>query len=202
MPTPKKGARLGGSPAHQKLILKNLATQLIEHRSLTTTEAKAKALRPFVEKLVTKAKRGDMHARRTVARVITDKNALYTLFDVIAPALDPERQGGYTRLTRVGNRKGDNAPLMRIELVMQRLRKLRRLLLSAPKRLAKRAISPRLTRLRKSQPRPAKRLTPLSRSKKRSDLFRVSDFKGAGTTCGTGPFVVPIDAFVFLAFSG
>jgi ribosomal protein L17 len=123
MPTPKKGARLGGSPAHQKLILKNLATQLIEHRSLTTTEAKAKALRPFVEKLVTKAKRGDMHARRTVARVITDKNALYTLFDVIAPALDPERQGGYTRLTRVGNRKGDNAPLMQIEFCMEAVEK-------------------------------------------------------------------------------
>ena len=123
MPTPKKGARLGGSPAHQKLILSNLAAQLIEHRAITTTEAKAKALRPFVEKLVTKAKRGDMHARRTVARVITDKNALYTLFDVIAPALDPERQGGYTRLTRVGNRKGDNAPLMRIELVMEKVEK-------------------------------------------------------------------------------
>ena len=116
MPTPKKGARLGGSPAHQKLILKNLATQLIEHRSLTTTEAKAKALRPFVEKLVTKAKRGDMHARRTVARVIT-------LFDVIAPALDPERQGGYTRVTRVGNRKGDNAPLMQIEFCMEAVEK-------------------------------------------------------------------------------
>ena len=123
MPTPKKGARLGGSPAHQKLILKNLATQLIEHRSLTTTEAKAKALRPFVEKLVTKAKRGDMHARRTVARVITDKNALYTLFDVIAPALDPERQGGYTRLTRVGNRKGDNAPMVIMELVTEPVKK-------------------------------------------------------------------------------
>ena len=123
MPTPKKGARLGGSPAHQKLILKNLATQLIEHRSLTTTEAKAKALRPFVEKLVTKAKRGDIHARRTVARVITDRDALYTLFDVIAPALDPERKGGYTRLTRVGNRKGDNAPMMQIEFCMEAVEK-------------------------------------------------------------------------------
>ena len=123
MPTPKKGARLGGSPAHQKLILKNLATQLIEHRSLTTTEAKAKALRPFVEKLVTKAKRGDIHARRTVARVITDRDALYTLFDVIAPALDPERKGGYTRLTRLGNRKGDNAPMMQIEFCMEAVEK-------------------------------------------------------------------------------
>ncbi|MDY2668458.1 50S ribosomal protein L17, partial [Schaalia hyovaginalis] len=113
MPTPKKGARLGGSPAHQKLILANLATQLIEHRAITTTEAKAKLLQPYFEKLVTKAKRGDMHARRTVAKKITSKEAVYLLFDEIAPAIDSERQGGYTRLIRVGNRKGDNAPLMR-----------------------------------------------------------------------------------------
>ena len=123
MPTPKKGARLGGSPAHQKLILANLATQLIEHRAITTTEAKAKMLQPYVEKMVTKAKRGDLHARRTVAKRITDKDALYTLFDVIAPAIDPERKGGYTRLTRVGARKGDNAPLMRIEFVLEALEK-------------------------------------------------------------------------------
>ena len=117
MPTPKKGARLGGSPAHQKLILANLATQL------TTTEAKAKLLQPYFEKLVTKAKRGDMHARRTVAKKITSKEALYVLFDEIAPAIDSERQGGYTRLIRVGNRKGDNAPLMRIEIVLEKLEK-------------------------------------------------------------------------------
>lgn len=123
MPTPKKGARLGGSPAHQKLILANLATQLIEHRAITTTEAKAKMLQPYVEKLVTKAKRGDLHARRTVAKKITNKNALYVLFDELAPAFDPERKGGYTRLTRVGYRKGDNAPLMRIEFVLERLEK-------------------------------------------------------------------------------
>ncbi|MDC4232121.1 50S ribosomal protein L17 [Actinomyces sp. B33] len=123
MPTPKKGARLGGSPAHQKLILSNLATQLIEHRAVTTTEAKAKLLRPYVEKLVTKAKRGDMHARRTVAKKITSKEAVYLLFDEIVPAMDPERSGGYTRLIRVGNRKGDNAPLMRIELVMEKVAK-------------------------------------------------------------------------------
>lgn len=123
MPTPKKGARLGGSPAHQKLILANLATQLIEHRAITTTEAKAKTLQPFVEKLVTKARRGDMHARRTVAKTITDKDAVYELFDVIAPAIDPERAGGYTRLTRVGNRRGDNAPMMRIELVLEKVEK-------------------------------------------------------------------------------
>ena len=123
MPTPKKGARLGGSPAHQKLILANLATQLIEHRALTTTEAKAKLLQPYFEKLVTKAKRGDMHARRTVAKKITSKEAVYVLFDEIAPAIDSERQGGYTRLIRVGNRKGDNAPLMRIEIVLEKLEK-------------------------------------------------------------------------------
>ncbi|MCD4549829.1 50S ribosomal protein L17 [Schaalia sp. lx-260] len=123
MPTPKKGARLGGSPAHQKLILSNLAIQLIEHRQLVTTEAKAKLLRPYVEKLVTKAKRGDMHARRTVASKIPNKDAVYTLFDVIVPAIDAERTGGYTRLTRVGNRKGDNAPMMQIAFVMERLEK-------------------------------------------------------------------------------
>lgn len=123
MPTPKKGARLGGSPAHQKLILANLATQLIEHRALTTTEAKAKLLQPYFEKLVTKAKRGDMHARRTVAKKITSKEAVYLLFDEIAPAIDPERNGGYTRLIRVGNRKGDNAPLMRIEIVLEKVEK-------------------------------------------------------------------------------
>ncbi len=115
MPTPKKGARLGGSPAHQKLILSNLAAQLIEHRGLTTTEAKAKLLRPYVEKLITKAKRGDQHARRTVLKKIPNKGIVAILFEELVPAMDPERAGGYTRLIRVGNRKGDNAPLMRIE---------------------------------------------------------------------------------------
>ena len=123
MPTPKKGARLGGSPAHQKLILSNLAAQLIEHRELVTTEAKAKMLQPYVEKLVTKAKRGDLHARRTVAKKIPNKDAVYVLFDEIVPAMDPERAGGYTRLTRVGNRKGDNAPMMHIAFVMERVEK-------------------------------------------------------------------------------
>ena len=123
MPTPKKGARLGGSPAHQKLILSNLAKQLIEHRAVTTTEAKAKVLCPYMEKLITKAKRGDMHARRTVLKKVPSKDAVYTLFDEIVPAMDPERRGGYTRLVRVGNRKGDNAPLMRIELVMEKVEK-------------------------------------------------------------------------------
>lgn len=142
MPTPKKGARLGGSPAHQKLILSNLATQLIEHRALTTTEAKAKLLQPYFEKLVTKAKRGDMHARRTVAKKITSKDAVYMLFDEIVPAMDSERQGGYTRLIRVGNRKGDNAPLMRIELVMEKVEK-KAVVKAAEKTAAKAAEAPK-----------------------------------------------------------
>ena len=123
MPTPKKGARLGGSPAHQKLILSNLAAQLNEHRGLTTTEAKAKMLRPYVEKLITKAKRGDQHARRTVLKKIPNKGIVAILFEELVPAMDSERAGGYTRLIRVGNRKGDNAPLMRIELVMEKVEK-------------------------------------------------------------------------------
>lgn len=123
MPTPKKGPRLGGSPAHQKRILANLAVQLIEHRQIVTTEAKARVLQPFVEKLVTKAKRGDMHARRIVARRIPNRDAVYTLFDVIVPEMDGTREGGYTRLIRVGNRKGDNAPLMQISFVMERVEK-------------------------------------------------------------------------------
>ena len=93
MPTPKKGARLGGSPAHQKLILSNLAAQLIEHRGLTTTEAKAKALRPYIEKLITKAKRGDQHARRTVLKKIPNKGIVAILFEELVPAMDSERAG-------------------------------------------------------------------------------------------------------------
>lgn len=123
MPTPKKGARLGGSPAHQKLILSNLAISLIENRAITTTEAKAKLLRPYFEKLVTKAKRGDIHARRLVAKKLPSKDAVYMLFDEIVPAIDSERQGGYVRLIRVGNRKGDNAPLMRVEIVLEKVEK-------------------------------------------------------------------------------
>lgn len=119
MPTPKKGPRLGGSPQHQRHILRNLATQLIEHGSLRTTETKAKTLQPMFEKLVTKAKCGDLHARRTVAKTITNKDAVYTLFDVIVPSMDSERNGGYTRITRIGNRKGDNAPMALIEIVTE-----------------------------------------------------------------------------------
>lgn len=119
MPTPKKGPRLGASASHQRKILANLSSQLIFNRSLKTTEAKAKTLQPYFEKLVTKAKSGTIHDRRVVSRKIIDRDAVYELFDVIAPELDPERNGGYTRITRIGNRKGDNAPMCVIEIVLE-----------------------------------------------------------------------------------
>lgn len=123
MPRPTKGPRLGGSAQHERHMLANLATQLIVHESITTTEARARRLRPYVEKLITKAKRGDQHARRTVMKKIPNKGIVAILFEELVPAMDSERAGGYTRLIRVGNRKGDNAPLMRIELVMEKVEK-------------------------------------------------------------------------------
>ncbi len=118
MPTPTKGPRLGGGPAHERLILANLATSLFEHDSITTTEAKAKRLRPLAERLVTFAKRGDLHARRRVMTVIRDKGVVHRLFVEIAPDM-AERNGGYTRITKVAPRKGDNAPMAVIELVRE-----------------------------------------------------------------------------------
>jgi large subunit ribosomal protein L17 len=118
MPTPTKGTRVGGSAAHQRLILANLASQLFEHGRVMTTEAKAKRLRPLAEKLITKAKRGDIHARRLVLTTVRDKGVVHTLFTEIAPTL-AEREGGYTRITKVGPRKGDNAPMAVIELVRE-----------------------------------------------------------------------------------
>ena len=118
MPTPTKGPRLGGGPAHERLILANLATSLFEHGRITTTEAKAKRLRPLAERLVTFAKRGDLHARRRVMTVIRDKGVVHVLFTEIAPQV-ADRPGGYTRITKVGNRKGDNAPMAVIELVLE-----------------------------------------------------------------------------------
>src|ERR1700730_10357327 len=115
MPTPTKGARMGGCPAHQKHMLANLATSLFEHEKITTTEARARRLRPYAENLITFAKRGDMHARRQVLTVITDKGIVHTLFTEIGPRFE-SRDGGYTRITKVGPRKGDNAPLAGIEL--------------------------------------------------------------------------------------
>ena len=118
MPTPTKGTRLGGSPAHQRLILANLATSLFEHGRITTTEAKARRLRPFAERLITKAKRGDLHNRRQVLSVISDKGVVHNLFKEIGPRFS-ERPGGYTRITKLGPRKGDNAPMAVIELVTE-----------------------------------------------------------------------------------
>jgi large subunit ribosomal protein L17 len=118
MPTPTKGARLGGSPSHEKIILANLATQLFEHGRITTTEAKAKRLRPLAEKLITKAKRGDIHSRRLVLTTVKDKGVVHTLFTEIAPTM-ADREGGYLRITKVGPRKGDNAPMAMIELVTE-----------------------------------------------------------------------------------
>jgi len=116
MPTPTKGHRLGGSPAHERHILANLATALFQHGRITTTEAKAKRLRPVAERLITFAKRGDMHARRHVLTVATDKGVVHQLFTEIAPEFS-ERDGGYTRITKIGPRKGDNAAMAVIELV-------------------------------------------------------------------------------------
>ena len=118
MPTPTKGARMGGSPAHQKHMLANLATSLFEHGKITTTEARARRLRPYAEKLITFAKRGDMHARRQVLTVITNKGIVHTLFTEIGPSM-AERPGGYTRITKIGHRKGDAAPMAVIELVTE-----------------------------------------------------------------------------------
>ena len=116
MPTPTKGPRLGGSPAHERLMLANLATALFQHGRITTTETKAKRLRPLAERLVTFAKRGDLHSRRRVLTVVKDKDVVYTLFDQIGPRYS-NRPGGYTRIIKAGPRKGDNAPMAIIELV-------------------------------------------------------------------------------------
>jgi large subunit ribosomal protein L17 len=124
MPTPKKGTRLGGSPAHQRLIISNLATALFEHGRITTTEAKARVLRPHAEKLITKAKKAplgtvqSLHNRREVLKTIRDKSVVHVLFTEIAPTF-AERPGGYTRITKIGPRKGDNAPMAVIELVTE-----------------------------------------------------------------------------------
>jgi large subunit ribosomal protein L17 len=118
MPTPTKGPRLGGGPAHERHILANLVTSLFEHDSITTTESKAKRLRPLAERLITFAKRGDLHARRRVMTVVRDKGVVHRLFVEVAPDM-ADRQGGYTRITKIGPRKGDNAPMAVIELVRE-----------------------------------------------------------------------------------
>ncbi|ATG54158.1 50S ribosomal protein L17 [Brachybacterium ginsengisoli] len=118
MPTPTKGARLGGSPAHERMILASLATELFRHKAITTTETKAKRLRPHAERLITQAKKGDLASRRRVMQTVRDKGVVYTLFEEIAPTF-AERPGGYTRITKVAPRKGDNAPMAVIELVTE-----------------------------------------------------------------------------------
>lgn len=122
MPKPTKGPRLGGGPAHERLMLANLATALFTHGRIQTTETKAKRLRPLAERMVTFAKRGDLHARRRVMTVIRDKSAVHKLFTEIAPLVD-QREGGYTRIVKTGFRKGDNAPMAVIELVLEPVEK-------------------------------------------------------------------------------
>jgi large subunit ribosomal protein L17 len=136
MPTPTKGHRLGGSAAHERHILANLATALFQHGRITTTEAKAKRLRPVAERLITFAKRGDLHARRHVLTVVTDKGVVHQLFTEIAPQFS-ERDGGYTRITKIGPRKGDNAAMAVIELVRGEPASA-----AKPRRRARRADSP------------------------------------------------------------
>src|SRR5215203_2359201 len=135
MPSPTKGPRLGGSPAHERLMLANLATALFEHGRITTTEAKAKRLRPLAERLITFAKRGDLASRRRVMTVIRDKSIVHELFTEIAPTYD-NRDGGYTRITKVGPRKGDNAPMAVIELVERLDESKRKTRASKPKKQA------------------------------------------------------------------
>ena len=135
MPTPTKGARMGGSPAHQKHMLANLAASLFEHGKITTTEARARRLRPYAEKLITFAKRGDMHARRQVLTVVSDKGIVHNLFTEIGPAM-ANRPGGYTRITKIGFRKGDAAPMAVIELVREEAGA------SRPRRRTRRAAAP------------------------------------------------------------
>ncbi len=118
MPKPTKGPRLGGSPTHERTILRNMASQLFQHGRITTTETKARRVQPLAEKLITKAKRGDLHSRRLVLQAITDRDVVDTLFTEIAPTF-ADREGGYTRITKVGPRKGDNAPMAIIELLTE-----------------------------------------------------------------------------------
>ena len=136
MPTPPKGPRLGGSPAHERLILANLAQSLFEHGKITTTETKAKRLRPHAEKLITTAKNGTLHSRREVMKTIRDKDVVHKLFAEIAPSF-ATRDGGYTRIIKTAPRKGDNAPMAIIELVDEET------VSSAASKVARRAASPR-----------------------------------------------------------
>ena len=143
MPKPNKGPRLGGGPAHERLMLNQMASQLFEHKRIQTTETKAKRLQPVAERLVTFAKRGDLHARRRVMRQILDKSVVHELFTEIAPLVE-NREGGYTRIVKTGYRKGDNAPLAVIELVLEPVN-------PKPKRAAKADAPAKATKAEKAE---------------------------------------------------
>jgi large subunit ribosomal protein L17 len=176
MPTPTKGRRLGGSPAHQRHILANLATALFEHGKITTTEAKARRLRPFAERLITFAKRGDLHARREVLTVVTDKDVVHTLFTEIGPSF-AARDGGYTRITKIGPRKGDNAPLAVIELVPEEA-----------------TASPRRRRARRAQPAAASRAArPAATAAAAEETATAGDAATAGDTAAVEDTAAVVD---------
>lgn len=141
MPTPSKGPRLASTPAHERHLLANLATALFEHGAITTTEARAKRVRPLAERMITFAKRGDLHARRQVMTVIRDKSVVHVLFEEIGPRY-ATRPGGYTRITKIGPRKGDNAPMAVIELCEPLAERTVAEATAATKRAAKEAAAP------------------------------------------------------------
>ncbi len=165
MPKPTKGPRLGGSPAHQRIILSNLATQLFEHGRITTTETKAKRLQPLAERLISKAKRGDIHNRRIVLRTVRDKSVVHILFTEIAPAL-ADRDGGYTRITKIGPRSGDNAPMAVIEVITESVEDSRK-----AKAKAKGAAAP------KPEPAAKKKDSDVKKSKKKDSDVKKSKKK-------------------------
>jgi len=147
MPKPTKGPRVGGSPAHQRIILANLAMQLFQHGRIVTTETKAKRVQPLADHLISKAKRGDLHNRRLVLAVVKDKGVVHKLFTDIAPTL-ADRDGGYTRVTKIGPRKGDNAPMAVIEIVTESVEESR-------KAKAKKSRKPAATEVAEAKPEPA-----------------------------------------------
>ncbi|HXP20792.1 MAG TPA: 50S ribosomal protein L17 [Streptosporangiaceae bacterium] len=178
MPTPTKGRRMGGSAAHQQHMLANLATALFEHGKITTTESRARRLRPVAERLITFAKRGDLHARRQVLTVVTDKTVVKTLFDEIGPSY-AERAGGYTRITKVGPRKGDNAAMAVIELVRED---------AAPK--------PQRRRARRAQPAAARpgRTAAAAEAAVAEEAAAASDVDASTDETGTGEATELADA--------
>jgi len=176
MPTPTKGPRLGGGPAHERLILANLATSLFEHDQITTTAAKAKRLRPLAERLVTFAKRGDLHARRRVLTVVRDKGVVHRLFTEIAPDM-AERQGGYTRITKIGNRKGDNAPMAVIELVREPLSPKKATVAEAEAATKRAAKAPKGTKAAAKAPAAKKAATPVEADMTESEVPVVDEME-------------------------